>query len=98
MKKREDKRQQMFALVEQFSSSGLTRGEFSKTEGLSASTLNYWLRRYKEKQDLPNDFVSIGEINVEPGYCIKFPNGVELHTDVEPSMSLIEKIGGYVRE
>ena len=96
--KREYRRRQMFALIEQFSSSGLSLAEFSKTEGLSISTLNYWLRQYREKKQVASDFVPIGELNVHSGYCIRFPNGVELHTDVEPSRGLIEKIGCYVRE
>ena len=96
--KREYRRQEMFGLVKQFINSSLTVTEFSKTEDLSVSTLNYWLRQYKDKRDERSEFVRIGEVNVQSGFCIKFPNGVELHTDVEPSRSLIEKIGGYVGE
>ena len=96
--KRENKRQWMYKLVERYMRSKLTKRQFCQLEGISLSTLDYWRRKYGLNPS-EGGFISLGCGSKEiQGYMIKFPNGVELHTEEEPSMMLIEKLLGDARE
>ena len=43
------KQEQMFALVEQWNESTLSKGEFAAASGIAYHTFTKWCRRYKQK-------------------------------------------------
>ena len=73
--------QEMFPVIESYLESGLGRQAFCHSWGLSQAVLGYWLRKYRQKNQLePSGFVSL---RVEPevssvGLELVFPDGLLL--------------------
>ncbi|MBU1108602.1 MAG: hypothetical protein KKB51_18140 [Candidatus Riflebacteria bacterium] len=72
------KKEQMFALVEQWRESGLTRKSFANQHGFESESFNYWCKKqYNEivKADPP--------IKVSPKPRAALPDFVELASDLD---------------
>ncbi|MGM0653687.1 MAG: IS66 family insertion sequence element accessory protein TnpA, partial [Bacillota bacterium] len=48
MRSKEERRQEMFALIEQSQSSGQTNKEFCQEHGISPAVFYYWQKRYRQ--------------------------------------------------
>lgn len=56
------KQDSMFALVERWKRSGLSRAEFADEKGIAVSTFHYWCRRYDDHHSAPTPtFVEISD-------------------------------------
>ena len=71
------KQEEMYHLVMEYQSSRLSAKEFSKVEGLSPSTFNYWVRK-KKQEDRPGGFVKIDTASSNNPLELIYPNGVRL--------------------
>lgn len=74
------KQEEMYHLVMEYQSSGLSAKEFSRERGLSPSTFNYWVRK-KKQEDCPGGFVKIDTVSSNSHLELIYPNGVRLRTD-----------------
>lgn len=80
----------MFALVEQWRSSGQTQKDFCSFHGLKVCTLAYWIRRSLEQQtgscfkEIVPEGNALGQIEVI------YPNGVRVST--KGDLSFIAKL------
>lgn len=76
---RQQKRDQMFELVERWRSSGMSQVAFAEANGIKLATLRYWTA--KSQQQAESDFVPLSFSNAQShGIVIqlRYPNGVEL--------------------
>ena len=55
----ENKTQSMFEIVEQWQQSGKSQSQFSSENGIRIHTLGYWVKKYRESQDLHQGFASL---------------------------------------
>lgn len=53
MQSREDLREQMFKRIVAWQSSGLTQKRWCEAAGMNPATFQYWLRRWRARQDPP---------------------------------------------
>lgn len=70
---------QMFALVDKYSQSGLSAKVFCGQNNIGISKFNYWSRK-KRQQDNPSGFIKItadSNVNIVSAELI-YPNGVRL--------------------
>jgi len=73
------KREEMYTLVNEYRTSGLSAKAFSKEKGIRPSTFSYWIRKRKD-EDQPGGFVEVTTglnaslVELE----LSYPNGVKL--------------------
>ncbi len=74
------RKQEMFALIEDSLSSGLTKAQFCKEREISRSRFYYWQRRYRQQQEEDAGFlpVDIGGRWVAGDIEIIYPSGVQV--------------------
>ena len=95
MRSKEERRQEMFALIEQSQSSGQTNKEFCQEHGISPAVFYYWQKRYRQLQD--DQSTGFGEVNLkaadEPsGMYIEYPNGVRLHVSRDINLTTLQRL------
>lgn len=88
----EQRKQEMYSLIEQWQSTGLSQTSWCKQAGMSRSTFRKWLQRYKAEhhtlveQPAPSpdpSFVSIElPSSVGSQLTISYPNGIQLSCPV----------------
>jgi len=79
------KKEDMFALVEQWRGSGLTRKSFANQHGLKSESFDYWCKRqYNEvvKADRPST-ASRKSQSAMPGF-IELTSGLDMDTKSQP--------------
>ena len=73
----------MYPIIEPYLSSGRDQNTFCRQAGISKSTLNYWLGKYRREKKHP--VASLVEIISEPASGVRielsYPSGVELRFD-----------------
>jgi len=82
-----NRKQEMYTLIEDWQSSGVSRTKYCKDRGMSRSTFRNWLRKYEQDHgpvssgspSVPASFVSI-EVpsSKEDELTITYPNGVQV--------------------
>lgn len=88
----EERKQEMYSLIEQWQATGLSQTAWCKQVGMSRSTLRKWLGRYESEYGTPieqsissadSSFVSIELPPSTSGQLtINYPNGVQLSCPV----------------
>ncbi len=89
-----DQQSQMYALVQEWKESGLTKGKFISQKPVTYHRFNYWVRKYKKHTSDTDDaaltFFSAGDSKVssdkkknqkkEPPktLCIELPGGIKI--------------------
>lgn len=88
------KTEKMFALVEEWKSSGKTQKIFCREHDLKLSTLAYWIARKKRTEEPSGGFLAV-EVGGEAGRQVKitYPNGVTLTTG-NADLNLISRLVG----
>ena len=86
---KEEKRNQMFSLVEQWQQSGMSQVAFAKANNIKLFTLRYWINKVRQQQNRSQGFIQLNEPAVAD-ICLRYPNGVELLLPVHAPMSLIK--------
>jgi len=73
---REEKREMMVSLVQQWQESGMTQKDFAETHGIKLSTLQYWIRKKRKGSSHP----SFIPLDISTGHSIRlyYPNGIEM--------------------
>ena len=61
-----ERRQQARGILEQFKASGLSQREFAEREGVSASTLAYWLRRERLEAEIQGETALVAVSSPSP--------------------------------
>ena len=86
------KQKEMYNLVTEYQSSGLSVKAFSKERGISPSTFGYWIRKKKE-EDHPGGFVEVdtGLKSSASEMELIYPNGVKLQMN-SPDLALIARL------
>ena len=75
------KKEKMIALVDQWKQSSVSTEAFAQSHGISKSTFEYWVRKVREMDKLPNDYpafiemdrfvpIQTPEANINPGISI----------------------------
>jgi hypothetical protein len=54
-----DKKAAMFKLIEQWKTSGVTRGVFAQQHGVKRPTFDYWYNKYVGEESSETDFIEI---------------------------------------
>ena len=85
-----ERRQSRIATVVKYLDSGLTQRQFCQQENVAYSTLQFWLRRYREsnpgvQESNRDNFVAL-QVRTPlqtdpPHYTIQYPNGVVVHVN-----------------
>lgn len=89
------KKEQMFALVEQWRESGLTRKSFANQHGFVGESFNYWCKKqYNEvvKADLPINISPEPRVAL-PGF-IELVSGLNMNAQIQPIRMELELAGG----
>ena len=85
-----ERRQSRIATVVKYLDSGLTQRQFCQQENVAFSTLQFWLRRYREsnpeaQESTRDHFVALqfrSPLQTDwPHYTIQYPNGVVVHVN-----------------
>jgi len=88
---KEEKRQQMLSLAEQWQQSGKSQVAFARENNIKLFTLRYWIKKRRQQEDTPA-FIQLNE-PAGAGIVLRYPNGVELllplHTPVRLLKGLI---------
>lgn len=90
------KKEQMFALVEQWRESGLTRKSFANQHGFESESFNYWCKKqYNEvvKVDKPEKTTLQSSRAAMPGF-VELASGLDLNTQGQPIRMELELPGG----
>ncbi|MDP3642564.1 MAG: hypothetical protein Q8S54_05155 [Bacteroidota bacterium] len=89
------KKEQMFALVEQWRESGLTRKSFANQHGFESESFNYWCKKqYNEvlKTDPPINISPNPQVSL-PGF-VELTSGLEVNAQIQPVRMELELTGG----
>lgn len=79
-----ERRQQMFAMIEQWRTSGLTQKAFCEQRSIRYYVFHYWYKRYKMQQsgvdDNAGSFVKlqVAKPSSSGGVEINFPGGIRI--------------------
>jgi len=86
---KEEKRNQMYSLVEQWQQSGMSQVAFAKAHNIKLFTLRYWINKTRQQQNNSPGFIQLNEPAVAD-ICLRYPNGVELLLPAHTPLSLIK--------
>jgi len=90
------KKEKMFAMVEQWRESGMTRKSFAQQHGFKYESFNYWCKKqYNEvlKVDQPTK-TSIQSSRATMPDFVELTSGLEMNDQVQPIRMEIELPGG----
>ena len=98
---RRTRREEMFALIEIWKESGLSKTEFCTEQNISQPVFYYWMRRYKERKTPSMDgFIPVCVQNEVSGSTssieILYPNGVRLLLPSECDLSMVRSLIGLM--
>jgi len=84
-------------IVAQWKKSGESMSAYSKTKGISKSSLSYWVRKFRrEKTVVPSGFIKIpvsNECSVAAKTCeILFPNGARIMFYKKPDYRKLKQL------
>ena len=73
--------QEMFTHIETWHQSKLTQKSYCSQQDISPWVFQYWLRKYRQSQSVPDGFLPLNISGVfgVSDICIHYPNGVEIH-------------------
>jgi len=77
-------------IISRYRSSGLSVSKFSEKEGVKASRLWYWLRKYKRPESSPSNFIEL------PSPSILRSSALSIDSDESSSRIELELPGGIV--
>ncbi len=86
---KEEKRQKMSTLVEQWQQSGMSQIAFARSNNIKLFTLRYWINKIRQQQEESSAFIQLNE-PTGTSIILRYPNGVELLLPVHTSASLIK--------
>ena len=84
---REEKREEMLAMVEHWQSSGMTQKEYAREHGIKLSKLRYWIRRHREEME-PDGFISL-PLPGDNAIRLLYPNGIELRLPAQTPAKVV---------
>lgn len=90
------KKEQMFALVEQWRESGMTRKSFANQHGFESESFNYWCKKqYNEvvKVDQLIKIPSQSSRAAVPGF-VELTSGLDMNDQAQPVRMELELPGG----
>ena len=73
---REEKREEMLTIVEQWQESGMTQKDYAREHDIKLSKLRYWIRKHREEMD-PDGFIPLS-LPGDTAIRLLYPNGIEL--------------------
>ena len=85
---REEKRNEMSLIVEQWQESGMTQKEYARDHGIKLSTLRYWIHKSREELT-PDGFIPF-TIPSDNAIRLLYPNGIELQLPVHTPARMIK--------
>ena len=90
------RRNEMFAVIENYLASGLTQKEFSNQLNLAINTFQYWLKKYREQNE-PSEKNAFLPLRVNTRHnnfaCVlEFPNGIKIHWREIPEMTVLRSL------
>ncbi len=86
---KEEKRRQMFSMVEQWQQSGMSQIAFARSNNIKLFTLRYWINKIRQQQEESSAFIQLNE-PTGTSIILRYPNGVELLLPVHTSASRIK--------
>ena len=86
--KRKDRKHEVRGILAQFHASGLTQCGFAKQEGVSLSTLTYWLRRERLEREIAGEtaLVAIAETPPSTGAFVLEFDGLRIEVPRDASV------------
>ena len=92
---REQKAEEMFALVEDWRQSGQTQKAFCQERGCPVSRFYYWLKKYRSTVEDAGDFIDVlGTMPAGHGIEIRYPNGITLSLPAGIGMGYLLRLVG----
>jgi transposase-like protein len=89
-KKRTTTRERMLSLAGQWTQSGESQKSFCVAHGISASTLGYWLRQYRQEEESLSGFVALPVATTHDTMLeIHHPNGVYIKVPLDTDVDLL---------
>ncbi len=88
---KEEKRHQMFSLVEQWQQSGMSQVTFARANNIKLFTLRYWINKVRQQQEGSSAFIQLNE-PTGTGLILRYPNGVELLLPIHTPLGLIKNL------
>jgi len=85
---KEEKRQQMLSLAEQWQQSGKSQVAFARENNIKLFTLRYWIKKRRQQEGTPA-FIQLNE-PAGAGIVLRYPNGVELLLPLHTSVRLLK--------
>ena len=92
---KEEKRQQMLMLVEQWHQSGMSQQAFAREHHINVFTLRYWIKKKQQQQNEKYEssgFVQLNNLIGSEGVILRYPNGVELQLPLHAPVSMIKSL------
>jgi hypothetical protein len=90
--------EEMFAHLERFARSGLSRKAYCEAHGLSFHVLGYWVKRLQEKEDcggFAELHLRMDRCSVEGGLIeLEYPNGVRVRIGSGMSAAYVRSLAG----
>ena len=80
------KQDTMFALIERWERSGLTKAEFAREAGVSINTFHYWFRRYDAEHSSSSP--AFVEVAAEPSVAIANQPAARLHLEFPDGLTI----------
>jgi hypothetical protein len=93
-----DQRQQMFSLIEQWRTSGLTQKAFCEQQSIRYYVFYYWYKRYKMRQSGEGDSVGsfvqlqVAKPSSSGGVEINYPGGIRIFFHEPVSSSYLKAL------
>lgn len=96
MRTKEERRQEMFELIEQCQASEQTNKTFCKAHNINPAVFYYWQKRYREQQQEESAGFMQVKVNKDrqaaADMYIEYPNGVRLHVSTETDLSTLQQL------
>lgn len=75
----ETKHEKMYALIEEWKSSGICQEEFCREHGIKIGTFGYWRTKYlKQQEPATPSFIPVQPSEPDGAVEITYPNGVKI--------------------
>lgn len=94
MKTRQEKREQMFAIIRDYKAGAGTQISFCEKAGIGVQCFRYWLNKFKETEEHPSGFVRLvpDQGALAEGMELCFPNGVSVRLGQRPDMVMVSQL------
>jgi hypothetical protein len=84
-----ERRENMFQLVEQWQQSGQSQKAFAEAHGMKLFTFRYWVQKQREQPGSTGTFIQLGT-QATTGINIRYPNGTELQLPATIPLSTLK--------